>query len=376
MVLILLVLINYNVTHNYTGPSSLSLLQTDHESELPASDIGELLRTNEDLKKLSREHKYRILSIEPNVDFSYPRTRCSASGSFRQFQPSWFKQYHYSSTVDGAFCRACAVFAPAYVGGHVLGQFVSSPFKTWRKMSQKASAHGKLEYHLSSLAKMSEFLARYENPSKLIDNILLTEAQKRIAKVVSSLFKVVLLMGKQGIAFRGHRDDCVNWVDCNEGISSNQGNFVELVRFRAETDDVLANHLKNSPRNARYTSKTIQNELIEVIGNHIRQGIIDEVKSSKFYTFIADDVSNKEQLSICLRYVHGGTVFVCYRSVERITGKSLADTILSWLDRVGLSPTNMRGQCYDGASNMSGARSPLYDSKLQWPHMFIVLHID
>ncbi len=233
-------------------------------------------------------------------------------------------------------------------------------------MSGKASAHGKLEYHLSSLAKMSEFLARYENPSKSIDNILLTEAQKQIAeneKVVSSLFKVVLLMGKQGIAFRGHRDNCVNWVDCNEDISSNQGNFVELIRFRAETDDVLANHLKNSPRNARYTSKTIQNELIEVVGNHIRQGIIDEVKSSKFYTLIADevtDVSNKEQLSICLRYVHGRTVkevFVCYRSVERITGKSLADTILSWLYTVGLSPLDMRGQCYDGASNMSGARS-------------------
>ena len=233
-------------------------------------------------------------------------------------------------------------------------------------MSEKANAHGKLDYHLESLAKMSEFLARYENPSQAIDTLLVSEAQKRMEdneRVLTSLFKVVLLCGKQGIAFRGHRDDCLNWEDADEDISSNQGNFIELVRFRAETDEVLSHHLQHSPRNARYTSKTIQNELIEVVGNHICKDILDEVKTSKFYTLIADEVtdaSNHEQLSICLRYVHGAKVkevFVGYKSVERITGKSLADTILKWLDTVGLPLSDMRGQCYDGASNMSGARS-------------------
>ena len=43
--------------------------------------------------------------------------------------------------------------------------------------------------------------------------------------------------------------------------------------------------------------------------------------------------------------------------VERITGESLANAILMWLETAGLSPSDMRGQCYDGASNMSGVRS-------------------
>ena len=87
------------------------------------------------------------------------------------------------------------------------------------------------------------------------------------------------------------------------------------------------------------------------------------METSKFYTLIADevtDVSNHEQLSICLRYVHGAKVkevVVGDKSVERITGESLADTILKWLDTVGLPLSDMRGQCYDGSSNMSGARS-------------------
>ena len=287
----------------------------------------------------------------------------------RQFHPSWFNQFpwlQYSPATDGSFCRACAFFAPGFVGGHSLGQFVSSPFKRWRKLSEKANAHGKLSYHLESLAMMSEFLARYENPSQAVDTVLISEAQKRMKeneKVISSLFKVVLLCGKQGIAFCGHRDDGINWEEANEESSSNQGNFIELVRFRAETDEVLSQHLQKSSHNARYTSKTIQNELIEIVGNHIFNNIIEEVKASKFFTLIADEVtdaSNHEQLSICLRYVHATTVkevFVGYKSVERITGKSLADTILKWLDTAGLPLSDMRGQCYDGSSNMSGARS-------------------
>ena len=181
----------------------------------------------------------------------------------------------------------------------------------------------------------------------------MSEAQRRMeenGKVVTSLFKVVLLCGKQGIAFRGHRDDGLNWEDGNNGSSSNQRNFIELVCFRAETDEVPSQYLQKSPRNARYTSKTSQNELIEVVSNYICNSIIQEVKISKFVTLIADevtDVSNHEQLSICLHYVHGTTVkevFVGYKSVDRITGESLADAILNWLSIAGLSPSDMRGQ--------------------------------
>ena len=244
---------------------------------------------------------------------------------------------------------------------------MTAPSKTWRRISDRALAHGKLDYHLASLAKMSEFLDCYRNPSQAIDTILVSEARKRMEankKVISSLLKIVLLCGKQGIAFRGHRDDCLNWEDIEDEYS-NPGNFIELVRFRAETDNTLSEHLKNSPRNARYTSKTIQNELIEVVGKYISNEIITEVKKSKYYTVIADevnDVSNKEQISISLRYVHYGTVkevFIAFVSVEfeRITGKNIAAAILDWIQTVGLSPSDMRGQCYDGASNMSGARS-------------------
>ena len=193
-----------------------------------------------------------------------------------------------------------------------------------------------------------------------------SESQKIIRsnkQVIESLLKIVILCGKQGLALRGHRDDHISWSDVEDDKCCNEGNFVELVRFRAETDHVLAQHLAHSPQNARYTSKTIQNELVQVIGDNIRNGILDEVKRAKFYSVIADevtDVSNKEELSLILRYVLDGVikeVFVDFLEVERITGEVLAQAILQWLAAHALPRTDIRGQCYDGASNMSGARS-------------------
>ena len=102
---------------------------------------------------------------------------------------------------------------------------------------------------------------------------------------------------------------------------------------------------------------------MEVIGECIRNDILADVKRAKFYSVIADEVTdtaNKEELSISLRFVLDGTVkevFVDFVEVERITGQVLAQAILQWLSTHGLSPTNLRDQCYDGASNMSGAVS-------------------
>ena len=152
-------------------------------------------------------------------------------------------------------------------------------------MSDKANAHGKLEYHLTSQEKMTEFLARYEDPSQAINTRLSSEAQKRMEnneKVIESLFQVVLLYRKQGLAFRGHCYDHVNWAELEEDRSLNQGNFIELVRFRAETDmfspatfKILQQMLGTHPKQFKMIG------LNEVIGKCISKDIMEKVKRSK-----------------------------------------------------------------------------------------------
>ena len=68
-------------------------------------------------------------------------------------------------------------------------------------------------------------------------------------------------------------------------------------------------------------------------------------------------------------------MFVDFVEVERITEAVLAQAILlQWLTAYGLSPLNMRGQCYDGASNMSGARSGCMSLVQQEPPLAMYFH--
>ena len=154
----------------------------------------------------------------------------------------------------------------------------------------------------------------------------------RNTQVVKSLLKCVAFCGKQGLSFRGHRDDST------ASNSDNTGNFVQLVQFRAENDDILRTYLETAPRNALYTSKTIQNEMISIIGSAIQDAVIEEIHAAMFFTILTDEVTdcaNLEQVSIVIRYVDSekriGEEFLGFVTVERITGKALAAALLSWL---------------------------------------------
>ena len=137
----------------------------------------------------------------------------------------------------------------------------------------------------------------------------------------------------------GHRDNDIDWND--EKVHSTQGNFIELIRFRAETDNALKIHLKNAPKNAKYASKTIQEQLISIIDEQICNEILDEVADK------ACDISNKEQLSISICYVLNGSLkemLMDFVSVVRITGSAIAEDFLSCLSLWKLQMENLRGK--------------------------------
>lgn len=115
---------------------------------------------------------------------------------------------------------------------------------------------------------------------------------------------------------------------------------------------------------ATYTSNTIQNQIVSVLANQVRGKIIRKVQPAKWYTIIADevtDLSNKEQLSIVLRYVDSDNVLVREDLVgfvecdTGISGRNLADKITTHLEGLGLDLCNRRGPAYDGAGNMAGS---------------------
>ena len=72
------------------------------------------------------------------------------------------------------------------------------------------------------------------------------------------------------------------------------------------------------------------------------------------------DVLNKEQVVICFRWVdsklEAHEVFIGLYEVDSTEAAVLLTVIHDVLLRMNISINKLRGQCYDGASSMSGAR--------------------
>jgi hypothetical protein len=130
-------------------------------------------------------------------------------------------------------------------------------------------------------------------------------------------------------------------------------------RLNVDIDDVV---LEKDPKNAKYTSPTIQKEILHILANKVRKKICEEVRDAKFCILIdeAKDASNKEQMAIVLRFVdiqgflRERFFFFCIVHVSDTTSLTLKKEICDTLARYNLHIINMPGQWYDGTSNMHG----------------------
>ena len=100
--------------------------------------------------------------------------------------------------------------------------------------------------------------------------------------------------GRQNIALRGHRD---NITDLEKGLlriqANNHGNFWALLNFRVDAGDVvLKEHLAHFAGNATYNSSVIQNQ---IISDQIRNKINTNVKSARWFSVIADEITTVKQ---------------------------------------------------------------------------------
>ncbi|CAN1824202.1 Zinc finger MYM-type protein 1 [Linum perenne] len=157
---------------------------------------------------------------------------------------------------------------------------------------------------------------------------------------------------KHGLPFRGH--------DESED-SPNRGLFLSLLEFYAsDIEHVKSVVLGNAPKNLQMTSPDIQKDIVHALALETSKLITKDI-GDDFFAILADesrDVSVKEQMGVVLRYVDGkGCALerflgVCHVSDTKVM--SLKKAIEAMLVKHGLSISKVRGQGYDGASNMKG----------------------
>ncbi|XP_075085083.1 uncharacterized protein LOC142168317 [Nicotiana tabacum] len=108
------------------------------------------------------------------------------------------------------------------------------------------------------------------------------------------------------------------------------------------------------------TSPKIQKDIVSACAQETVKAIIDDLGGDYFRILVDEskDISHHEQMALYLRYVDKkGQVNEPFIGLVRIGdtyAKSLKEAIYSLLLKHSLSPSKIRGQGYDGASNMQG----------------------
>ncbi|XP_059630083.1 uncharacterized protein LOC132273067 [Cornus florida] len=280
----------------------------------------------------------------------------------RRFQSSWFKLFptwlEYSPSKDAAYCLPCFLFGAKPTGRPRTNAFTSEGFRSWKKVNDgnrcaflnhvggsPCSAHSIAERACKDLM----------NQPCHIDTMMVRQTSEQVSNNRLRLkvtIDAVQWLTYQACAFRGH-DESLQ--------SSNRGNFIEMVKaFASYNDDVARIVLENAPKNAKYTSPQIQKEILHIVSRKVRSKIREDIGDAKFCILVdeAHDESKREQMALVLRYVDKDGFlqerFFDLVHVKDTTSLNLKKDLCAVLSHYNLDGHNLRGQGYDGASNMRG----------------------
>nr|CAI5823593.1 unnamed protein product [Callosobruchus analis] len=172
----------------------------------------------------------------------------------------------------------------------------------------------------------------------------------------------VLYLSTNCPAFRGSSETPSDLI--TQYPQPSQGNFLNLISLLVKSNSCLKFQLENLKKGqVSYLSKTMQNEIIEIMAKTVRNSILNDIKEAKYYTIMFDctpDVSHIEQMSQVIRHVkRSGDVceikesFIDFIEVAGKTGEDICQQILEKLAVDDLDIGQCRGQCYDNGFNMA-----------------------
>jgi hypothetical protein len=265
-----------------------------------------------------------------------------------KFQAEWYKTFswlHYSCAVKGVLCYYCAKADRLHlldVNKRRENVFLKTGFRNWKKGPQKFREHQSTACHTFSIMQIEQQKKSQPILSQLSNEQMIK--QKEARQCLLTIFTTIRFLARQGLAIRGHTD--------------NNSNFLQLLQLRQADINVLGPWMQ---KKCDFTSPTIQNEILSLFGQEIVRTLAGNILKARHYAVIVDgttDISGKHQESICIRYVDSNLQpreeFIGLYEAPDSSGKTIATCILDVFTRLQLPIAHLRGQTYDGASNMSG----------------------
>ena len=295
-----------------------------------------------------------------------PKNKLAKVKCGRSFQESWkqmFDWLFYESEKERAFCSTCKTASDEGMALPTSSTqissfkcFVENGFKNWKKALEKFRSHEKSDFHRAAAFMLSS--KKKQSVSQLIVSGH-TEEMKENRIALVKIFTSLRLLGRQGLPIRGKVEE--------------ESNLMNLLDERADDVVELRNWLKRKSK-FKWLSPEITNEILTAFSHGILEQLRNEVLTVNdgYYGIILDetsDVANKEQISFCFRVVQENflieELFFGFYQTSITSSDVIYAIVKDVLLRFQFSFKKCRGQCYDGAANVSGHVNGLRTKILQ-----------
>ncbi|XP_049362581.1 uncharacterized protein LOC125827319 [Solanum verrucosum] len=265
--------------------------------------------------------------------------RCSATGGSPTSADHFILSYIRDSTIDGNL-----YYNTNQGGGET---FSTIGFKSWNKKGGLDKHIGlPNSIHNRSKNKCQDLLRQQQSIQFAFERQSNQLKHGYLMPLIASV-DVVRLLISRGFAFRGHDES-------KSSLSRDK-----ILSWHAKKYDKIRNYvLEHAPSNDQMTSPMIQKDIVSACKIETVKAILEELNGDYFALLVDEsfDVSHKEQMAIVFRYIdRKGFVMERLIDIVRVqdtSAPSLKEAIFNLLAQHSLSPSSVRGQCYDGTSNM------------------------
>ena len=294
-------------------------------------------------------------------DLDFPKSTFGNDPKQRSFNKSWFEHFpwlHYDQSKDAAFCFTCIVALSKNMisSSKVEKVFTEFGYRNWKKALESGRGFLKHECsdpHKEATERLITVPATSEDIGEMIDKNL-SKNKENNRKMLLKILRNIRYLARQSLPLRE------NWS--KEEKCEINSNFHQLLVLRSDDDNGLVSWLEKKTN--RFDSPAIQNEMLEIMALEVLRDIVKDIQSAVFFTILADetsDVSNTEQLVVCIRWVdntlQAHEEFIGLHPLPNTTSEQIVFVIKDILLRMNLNLQNARGQCYDGAASMAGHKS-------------------
>ncbi len=314
--------------------------------------VDELLK--EPFSRLKLEDKLKVKELGPHQPKDFKLSQLDQKKN-RSFSNQWFDKKSWltvSEEKKSLFCFYCLLF-----GGESL--WTKSGCNDLKHLSERIMKHEKSTKHMDNSVSYKLFgstnILSQLNDGYRVSIMRHNELVDKNRHVLKIIIETIIFCGVHELALRGH-DETYD--------SYNRGIFLDMLTEKAKLDCILEDHLANATV-TKYTSKTIQNELLDCMYSIYLNEIKNDIENVNFVSVQADettDITCVSQFVILLRYVKNNRPVERFSAFVKVNDRTSNGLFLVLKEHLKMYKIEEKlvSQAYDGAAVMSGCKNGVH----------------